>query len=251
MNNTLKRSVGIVTIATGPYANFFAGWYETAKMLFLPDLNRKFYLVTDAEGYLPYCDQEDLTCLQVKHEPWPNVALRRWEYLLRLQSMLSMHTYTVFMQANLRPLRPIRSEQLSPGYKYDGLFAVHHCDFKPGKHKHMYEYERNPDSTACIVEGQGEVYYQSGFFGGYTEDVLEMCAECYKWTEQDMEKGIVPVWHDESYFNKYLLDKKPLILDGSQWLVPSYEIQDVYSPRYIIYQLDKSLFMDVKSFKGK
>ena len=46
------------------------------------------------------------------------------------------------------------------------------------------------------------------FWGGKTKEVLKLSKELEKRTNIDLKKGIIPVWHDESYLNKYFIEHK-------------------------------------------
>ena len=39
-----------------------------------------------------------------------------------------------------------------------------------------------------------------------------MCENLAQLTRIDLANGVIPLWHDESMLNKYLLDKNPLIM---------------------------------------
>ena len=48
--------------------------------------------------------------------------------------------------------------------------------------------------------------------GGETKAFMEMAEVIKIWTDNDLKRNYIPVWHDESYYNKYMSDKSALVL---------------------------------------
>jgi histo-blood group ABO system transferase len=77
-----------------------------------------------------------------------------------------------------------------------------------------YTYETRKTSTAYVAPNEGDYYFAGGFNGGFK--YLEVAEKITKMIDKDAENGMVAVWHDESYLNRYFIDNKPsLILDPS------------------------------------
>ena len=88
-----------------------------------------------------------------------------------------------------------------------------------------YHYERRKNSQAYIPYNSGEHYYQGGLIGGESKAYIELLEQCSLMTETDLKRNITARWHDESYLNKYLLDKQIKILSTEygrpqEWTVP-------------------------------
>ena len=89
-----------------------------------------------------------------------------------------------------------------------------------------YTYDRNPSSHAYIPFGSGKQYYAGGFNGGKSKNFLTMAKTIATWRKSDQNKNIIPIWHDESYMNKYMFLNPPTLeLDPSycypeNWQLP-------------------------------
>lgn len=103
-------------------------------------------------------------------------------------------------------------DEILPDDKHNGLVFSAHYAFPVGSPNKDFPYERNPKSAAYIPYGQGKVYVPGGINGGKTKEFLDFCKYCSENTHKDLAKRFVAIWHDESYTNKYILDKNPLIL---------------------------------------
>jgi histo-blood group ABO system transferase len=84
--------------------------------------------------------------------------------------------------------------------------------------KEQRTYDRNPQSHAYVPQGkEGELYYAGGFNGGSTEKFLEMSKVIAERVTDDLQRGVIALWHDESQMNRYLIDNPPTLS-----LTPSY-----------------------------
>ncbi len=64
--------------------------------------------------------------------------------------------------------------------------------------------ETIPESNAYIEKKSLTCYVQGCFYGGGSGRFLEMIQLLSSWTKEDFANGIIPIWHDESYLNKYV-----------------------------------------------
>lgn len=96
------------------------------------------------------------------------------------------------------------------------LVGVRHPGFI-NSNRRSYSYEVNSNSLACIKNDEGEFYFAGGFYGAKKENFLNLISQCRKNVDEDLKKGIIAVWHDESHLNRYFIDHKPNVI-----LSPSY-----------------------------
>ena len=114
------------------------------------------------------------------------------------------------------------------------LMAVQHPGFffRP---RSSFPYSRDYRSEANIAYGRGIHYFCGGFNGG--SKYLDMAIEIKKMVDIDTKRGVIPVWHDESYLNKYLIKKTPT---------------KVFNPDYCFPQSnDKALKWDISFIEPK
>jgi hypothetical protein len=57
------------------------------------------------------------------------------------------------------------------------------------------------------------VYFMGSLIGGTSNGFIELSSQCYEWTKTDLLAGIIPIYHDESYLNRYFLTKDICELD--------------------------------------
>jgi len=92
------------------------------------------------------------------------------------------------------------------------LVATKHPGFWDKPHSFFEQsYERRPESAAYMPPGYGKAYYAGGFNGGRAGRFLEMSEQIKGWIDSDLTKGIVAVWHDESYLQRYMTGNQPSV----------------------------------------
>ena len=89
--------------------------------------------------------------------------------------------------------------------------------FRSGKRG---DYETNPRSLAYIGPDEGSRYFAGGFFGGSRVEFLKIISETTKRELQDLSKGIIATWHDESHWNRYCVDHKPTVILNPSYCYP-------------------------------
>lgn len=60
--------------------------------------------------------------------------------------------------------------------------------------------------------GTGKRYYQASFYGGRVSEMLDLATWCAESTRADLSDSIMALWCDESYLNKYLLERNPKVI---------------------------------------
>jgi hypothetical protein len=113
-------------------------------------------------------------------------------------------------------------------------------------------YERNPKSLAHIPFGEGKNYYQGCLYGGWKDKFVEMCNLLSKDVDEDVRNGIIASVIDESYMNRYFINKNifeisPVyaypeqILQGSEGYSGNSSYEKLYNQNPIVIQIDKRL----------
>lgn len=107
--------------------------------------------------------------------------------------------------------------------------------------------ERNPESNAYVPYDKGKYYVQGAFNGGKAEEYLKMIDELDKKTEEDLERGIIAAWHDESFLNRYILDRSDIQILGRQYL---YFEEYILPYERVMMVRDKKKYLDVNKVKN-
>lgn len=203
-------NVAILYIATGKYTCLWERFYKETEKYFLPDCKKTYFLFTDQKNLgLP----ENVIPVYISHEEWPYITLKRYHYFCSQKEVLKNFDYIYFMNANLVFQSHIGNEVL-PTLE-QGLAVTIHPWYLSAK-REKFTYDRTPESKAFISQNEGEYYFMGGFNGGTSQSFLELSEMLKNWTDIDLQNNIIPLWHDESMLNRYMIDymqqKMPLIL---------------------------------------
>lgn len=205
-----SAKIAILYISTGRYIKFWYPFYKATEHHFLPQYDKTYFLFTDHQNLkLP----ANVVYVPTAHEPWPYITLKRYHFFINQKEKLKDFDYIFFMNGNLLFTTKIGSEVLPT--KGQGLMVTIHPWFR--ERKELFTYETNPASKAYISPDEGFHYFTGAFNGGTAEAFLEMSETIKEWTDIDLKNKIIPLWHDESMLNRYMIDymkeKTPLILD--------------------------------------
>ena len=197
----------ILTIATNKYIQFVEKLYDNIEDHFLGDHEIEGIIFTDQEVE----SSDNIKISQIEHEPWPVPTLKRYNYFMKEADHISKYDYCFYFDVDMGIVDKVGDEVLG-----DLVATMHpYQSFAP---KPDRSYDRNPNSLAYVPRGEeGEHYYAGGFNGGKTEEFLKMSKVISDRVTKELERDIIPLWHDESHMNRYLIDNPPTCT-----LTPSY-----------------------------
>lgn len=192
------KSIGIVFIGTSKYRKFFDGYYEGIINNFLKSCEKKFFVFTDNTEDVIF-DKKGLIKTKIEHEGWPWITLNRFKYMLLAKEELTKCDYIFFIDADLWCVSEVTEEEILES----SLVGVQH----PGFLGRIGTFETDTRSKSNIFDGKYDLkkYRQGCLWGGKSGDVIEMVEKLDQWVKEDLQNGIVAVWHDESHTNKYFL----------------------------------------------
>ena len=232
MTNIQKKGkIGILVIALGRYEAFWPELYKSCEKYFLPNWEKEYYVFTDSDN-LKYRNKKNVHKIYQQKMGWPYDSMMRFEMFYRRKPMLEKCDYLYFLNINLICKKEI-GEEIIPTEKNDYLMVCSHSGYY-NKHINTFPYDRNPQSTAFIPYGEGKHYAPGGFNGGRSAEFIKFCEISAKNVKIDMKNKVIALWHDESHLNKYILDKKPLIMPinymypkNVKWLKESHYSKDI------------------------
>lgn len=195
--------IGLLVVATGRYLNFVEPLIQSADRYFCPNHEVTYFIFTD--GTLPETDR--VVPLFHPRLGWPFDTMMRYDAHHRYASILSQQDYLYACDADMQFVGEVGDEILS-----ERVATLH-----PGFINRRGSYETNPSSLAYIPDGWGVHYFAGGFYGGESKAVLEIARINASRITEDLKKGIIAVWHDESHWNRYCIDYPPTLI-----LSPSY-----------------------------
>lgn len=207
-------STAFVVIATGPsyvqYAkNLVASirghlWFDPA-----------VYLFTDNVQALQTVGK----CFHISPRGYPNETLYRYHTILSKEHVLEQYDQLFYLDADMLFVKRVELEEIAS----DGLTATLH----PGyfEEKTAGSTEKRRESTAFCIDNL--FYYAGGFQGGNAKAYLAAAKVMAARINEDTEKGITAIWHDESHWNKLLADTPP-----AHALSPSFCYPEGYDGKY-------------------
>lgn len=212
MGSTPIIRIGIIYIAIGIYDELWNDFYPTCECYFCHNAQK---------GYEVFTDSPRLQNMELERVTWHTVADRGFilnvsaksEFICSIASDLEKkYDYLFYMNGNYKFIAPIYLTEVLPDEKHK-YFTALSFDMYKDRLPSQLPYDRNPKCQAYIEEGKGGKYYQGGFYGGRTKEVLSFSQWCVKRIQEDLNHKIIAKWHDESYLNRYLLNCHPRILN--------------------------------------
>ncbi len=194
--------IAVTYICTGNYEKFWDGFYSSCEKYFYPGIEKVYFVFTESSRIIQGAPENVQTIYQVK-SGWPYDTLLRFHWFSMIQDKLSDYDFCYYFNAN-SVLRKEVTENIIPlpDKKEPLIFWCHTLSYDDNTGASFHP-ERNPLSTAYVKEGDCCRCYGGGFFGGTSEAFLKMTIELRDNIQEDLEKGIIAVWHDQSHIIKY------------------------------------------------
>lgn len=224
-----SSSVGIMTVATNLYLDYWKDLVRSTDPVSLKTDLVKFFVFTDdpkaAMEIASELKNVEVCAIQIPPYKWPEATLLRYriffENLDKVDAEILVHL-DADMIVNTNPWRQIL-ESLD---KYDVCLVRHPGFWRSSSFKRLAIYFRNPsliiadvkqkisigglgswednvESNAFVLRSLRKKYFCGGVWFGRRESIRELLIKLSTSTENDLEKGIIAVWHDESHLNRW------------------------------------------------
>ncbi|MDO4754713.1 MAG: glycosyltransferase [Parabacteroides sp.] len=238
--------IGIIYMAIGIYEEFWKEFYPSCECFFCADAEK---------GYEVFTDSENLMEMKLRNVTWHKVRNRGFIYNVSAKSSFICsiseklereYEAVFFLNGNFKFVAPVCMDEVLPDEENDGLTALSFSHYRE-RNPNELPYDRNPDCQAYIPFDHGTRYYQGGLYGGRTKEVIRMSEWIRNRIDADLGKKIIARWHDESYVNRYLLDKNPLLLDETYAFVS--EIMPFRPHKAVVLDKKKYLGDKLERFK--
>jgi hypothetical protein len=183
---------------------------------------------------------EDIKNLGIKIFPvgsieWPHPTLKRYHLYLQQEDTLKEYDFQFHCDIDMRFVGFVGDEILG-----EGLTAVQMPMYAVDK-KFIPPYEPNPNSSAYIprpgriVEENGNrrfepLYLAGGFQGGKMDKWLEAMKAMKAMIDDDARNGYIPIWNDETVWNKYLFNNPASIVLDPGYTYPDSLIEEYFKP---------------------
>ena len=216
--------IGLLLIATGKYDRFILPLLKSSKKHFFKNEEVHYFLFTDTKKWK---ESEYLHIIPKMHEPYPAPTLKRYETFINHKEELQKMDYLFYCDIDMLFVDDINEEILG-----DRVATLH-----PLYVNSRGTPETRMNSKAGIAPHEKMSYFAGGFNGGSSEAFLKMSEVLSNNIKEDLNNGIVAIWHDESHMNRYFIDNPP-----TKILSPSYCYPESWNLPYkkILLALDKN-----------
>lgn len=223
------NKVALIYICTWNYDVFWNDFYHSSKKYFLPECKRHYFVFSDSTNINAI---EDIALIKKEPLEWPFSAFAKFEYILSIEKELCDFDYVFLFNANTIFVRNISNKEILPSKDYK-ICGVKHIGFQD-KNILDFPYERNNQSRAYIKYGLWKHYFFSATSWWYTSDYLKLCRTCQAWIDEDMANGVVAIWHDESFINRYFYENDDILLklEPKYWY-PEFTLIPIQNPSII------------------
>jgi histo-blood group ABO system transferase len=203
--------IALLNIATNNYIDFVNPFLESADKYFCINSEVDYILFTDKE--IKSNSKRKLIINPIEHEPWPMMTLKRYQFFNSAKDLLKKYDYVFYSDIDMKFVDSVGQEIL-----HDLIFTLH-----PGfynKSREHFTYHKEQNSLAYISDEEGSNYFAGGFQGGSSEKFLNMCNTITHWMEKDLLNNVIPIWHDESYMNRYAINNPPTAICSPSYCYP-------------------------------
>ncbi len=202
------KKIAIYYIATNKYILFFDDFLDSLN-LFFPNINKKVIVITDCNN-IDFSSKGsngvEIRQEHIDHHFWPIPTLFKMFYIEKfLDDDCDYHFYC---NANIK---------FNKVFQFDE--SINMCFMKHYLSDRLSLYTINngnnnncvtPPSWAKCYISKDEIpinakYCQAGFFGGNSEKFSNLLYSVNDMLKEDLKHNVIPIWHDETYLNKYLL----------------------------------------------
>jgi hypothetical protein len=176
---------------------------------FFPIFKKRVILITDCDNVNfeeKSSDEIEIVQRHIDHYYWPIPTLFKMFYIEKF--FASDCNYHFYCNANMKFTREFKID-----VPFDMCFMKHYLSDRLPLYVINNGNNNNcviPPSWAKCYISQLEIpnrakYCQAGFFGGSTEKVSHLLKNINEMIKDDLKHNVIPIWHDETYLNKYLL----------------------------------------------
>tara|TARA_Y100001968_G_scaffold212704_1_gene195816 strand:+ start:243 stop:1064 length:822 start_codon:yes stop_codon:yes gene_type:complete len=197
-----ENSLAILYIALGNYSIFWNKFFKSCEENFCIDLQKHYFVFSDNPNGL-YNLEKKISVYHQDNLGWPCSTLLRYHMFSRAKELLKDYQYICYFNANTLFVESISTEEFFGQTKGKLIGGLH-----PGyinKTKKILPFEKRESSKAFTRNN--DFYFQGCINGGYSRDFLSAIEVIKNNITEDLNNGIVSIWHDESHWNSYLNEK--------------------------------------------
>ena len=197
-----KPKLAILYISLGGYHVFWEEFYKSCEKNFCIDIEKEYFIFSDNPSRIKSLG-ERINLYKQDNLGWPFSTLMRYHMFSRIKNILKKYTYICYFNANTFFIEKIYTEEFFGNSRNELTGGLH-----PGynsQSNEKYPFENRKLSKAFSKHNQ--YYFQGCINGGQSKHFLNAVDEIKTNIIQDINNGIIAIWHDESHWNCYLNKK--------------------------------------------
>lgn len=211
MTDVDVTSIDLIVMATGRYKKFLNQFLDSAH-LHVEGL-REIYVLSDEK---PASTDVNVHWLPWQHMQWPMPTLLRYQAIAGYQMKFPRDGVLAYVDVDMRFVGPVDFRGIT------GTFAVEHPGFQNANSENL-PYESRTESAFWLEAVPGAKYFCGGVQGGGSLSFLEAVNELAGMIQVDLDKGIIPIWHDESAWNWWCATHPPQFVFSSDYCTPDFD----------------------------
>ena len=196
--------IGIICFATNNYITFFEQYYKSFKQNFLPDIDKKFFVIIngDVDRIKQYCEQfvgNDCTFLKCEINDYDTAFIQKAYVTSQLCKSDKVKDCDFILNSNVNFNCVKHITNLSDMYddtKIATLIQLHTTD------NSQFAYEIDPRSSCYCDSRFGKHYIRGGLMFTTPQNMAIMYDSILELLLKDYYNNFKPVWNDESALNK-------------------------------------------------
>ena len=220
-------AVGIVSIATNNYILYWKELAQSLEEFSETEVSFTLHILTDDVDLADQISQElkkvTIKIYQIDPLGWPEATLMRYK-LMEEHSSFFEEEVLMYLDSDMKVLK-IPPRNLFESCFETGMALVEHPGFYRPKgfrrvilylfnprifitdlrsiktHLAIGSWETNQKSTAYVSKQERKFYYCGGAWFGKNENFKGLVRTLRKRVDDDLENGVVAIWHDESHLN--------------------------------------------------
>ena len=194
--------IGILYIGIGRYACFWKDFHASCEKFLVPEAEKYYYVFTDSsdikqEGHVSVFHQDDMG--------WPLNSLFRFKMFCRIKNLIKENDFLFFFNSNALIVSLVTAQDILPDKEDFSAMCMAQAPEEMGHEKRL-------DSVACVPDGATQYYFSGALNGGRSIPYIQLIEECNSMVDVDLNNGIMPVWHDESVLNRFLVGKSVKVM---------------------------------------
>lgn len=207
-------------------------WKERGKNIEDPTIIQNIQDISNSVADLR--GKTDITLFPTEAVEWPYPTLLRYNLFLQQKEKLKEYDYIFYCDVDMRFVNVVGDEILGD------ITAAQHPMYALKK-EYWPPYEPNELSASYIkrpgrlIDDGGKprfmpLYFAGGFQGGKADKYIEAMKATKKIIEMDLSQSYIPVWNDESAWNKYLSENPPDVVLSPSYIYPDSLVEQFYVP---------------------